>query len=97
MLERRNAGREMPVDDWFRAQLRPLLLETITEENARASGVLEWSALKSSVKSHLEGRANLGYHLWGLVVLFLWMKRWDIQPPSRTVGSGSTTLDSLAM
>jgi asparagine synthase (glutamine-hydrolysing) len=29
----------------------------------------------------MERRANLGYHLWGLLTLFLWMKRWNIQPP----------------
>ena len=29
--------------------------------------------------SPLERRANLGYHLWGLMTLFLWMKKWRIQ------------------
>ena len=33
----------------------------------------------SSCSEHLERRANLGYHLWGLMILFLWMKRWRIQ------------------
>jgi len=33
--------------------------------------------------AHLDRRANLGYHLWGLVVLFLWMKHWGITAPSR--------------
>jgi len=28
---------------------------------------------------HLERRANVGYHLWGLLTLFLWMKRWNIE------------------
>jgi asparagine synthase (glutamine-hydrolysing) len=27
----------------------------------------------------MERRANLGYHLWGLMILFLWMKQWRIQ------------------
>ena len=31
------------------------------------------------VNEHLERRANLGYHLWGLMVLFIWMKRWNIE------------------
>ena len=34
------------------------------------------------IRAHLERRANLGYHLWGLLVLFLWMRRWGIEPPS---------------
>jgi len=31
------------------------------------------------VRKHLERRANLGYQLWGLLILFLWMKQWHIQ------------------
>jgi asparagine synthase (glutamine-hydrolysing) len=31
------------------------------------------------MRAHLERRANLGYHLWGLLVLFLWMKRWKVE------------------
>ncbi len=27
----------------------------------------------------MDRRANLGYHLWGLMILFLWMKKWRIQ------------------
>ncbi len=27
----------------------------------------------------LTRRANLGYHLWGLMLLFFWMRRWRIQ------------------
>ena len=33
------------------------------------------------LRAHLERRANLGYHLWGLLILLLWMKRWKIEPP----------------
>lgn len=97
MLERRNTGFTMPVDDWFRTTLRPALIDAVTEENVAACGVLEWPAIDASVKAHLEGRANLGYHLWGLVVLLLWMKRWGVLPPSRTVDTGSVAQPSLAV
>ncbi len=36
-----------------------------------------------AIRAHLDRRANLGYHLWGLLVLFLWMRRWGIQPSAR--------------
>jgi asparagine synthase (glutamine-hydrolysing) len=96
-LERRNPGYQMPVDDWFRTTLRPLLLETVTASNVNSTGVLEWPAIEASVQAHLEGRANLGYHLWGLVVLLLWMKRWGVQPPSRTADMANTAQPSLAI
>jgi hypothetical protein len=31
------------------------------------------------LQRHLTKKANVGYHLWGLMVLFLWMKKWGIQ------------------
>jgi hypothetical protein len=34
---------------------------------------------RTCVRQHLNRRANLGYHLWGLMLLLLWMKRWRIQ------------------
>jgi asparagine synthase (glutamine-hydrolysing) len=35
--------------------------------------------IERQIRDHMERRANVGYHLWGLMVLFLWMKRWGIQ------------------
>jgi asparagine synthase (glutamine-hydrolysing) len=31
------------------------------------------------VEQHLSRRANLGYHLWGLLTLHLWIHRWKIE------------------
>src|ERR1044071_3687591 len=47
-------------------------------------GILSWPAVDAVIRTHLDHRANLGYHLWGLVVLFLWMKHWGITAPSRS-------------
>jgi asparagine synthase (glutamine-hydrolysing) len=33
------------------------------------------------IDDHLERRVNAGYHLWGLLTLFLWMDRWGIRLP----------------
>ena len=31
----------------------------------------------------MDRRINAGFHLWGLLTLFLWMKRWKVEvvPP----------------
>jgi asparagine synthase (glutamine-hydrolysing) len=82
VLSRSKEGFDIPVHHWLRTILRPLLLETLSEDNVRRSGLFSWEAVNGVVRAHLERRANLGYHLWGLLILFLWMKRWDIQPPA---------------
>ncbi len=78
VLHRPKLGFDIPVHEWFRGILRPLLLETLSEEAVNASGLFRWSYVRKLLNDHLERRANLGYHLWGLLVLFIWMKRWNI-------------------
>jgi asparagine synthase (glutamine-hydrolysing) len=84
VLARRKEGFDIPVHDWLRTTLKPLLLETLSRSNVQKSGIFRWEAIDGVLRSHMERRANLGYHLWGLLILFLWMRRWGIQPPSRT-------------
>jgi asparagine synthase (glutamine-hydrolysing) len=81
---RRKEGFDIPAHHWLRTTLRPLLLDTLNERSVRESGIFSWPAIDKVLRAHLERRANLGYHLWGLLILFLWMKRWGIEPPSRT-------------
>ena len=79
VLSRRKEGFDIPVHHWLRTVLRPLLLDTLNERAVRETGIFSWPAVQEAVQAHLERRANLGYHLWGLLILFLWMKRWNIE------------------
>jgi asparagine synthase (glutamine-hydrolysing) len=79
VLRRPKVGFDIPIHEWFRGELRPLLLETLSEEAVTASGLFDWPALKRLIDAHLERKANVGYHLWGLLVLFIWMKKWNIE------------------
>jgi asparagine synthase (glutamine-hydrolysing) len=85
---RKKQGFDIPAHHWFRTVLKDLLLDTVNERAVRESGMFEWTAVRELMERHLERRANLGYHLWGLLILFLWMKEWNIQPPAaEPVGS----------
>ena len=79
ILARRKEGFDIPAHDWLRGGLRPLLLETLAPEAVRRTGLFRAEAVEQAIQVHLDRRANLGYHLWGLLVLFLWMKRWGIE------------------
>ncbi|HVP54310.1 MAG TPA: asparagine synthase (glutamine-hydrolyzing) [Candidatus Eisenbacteria bacterium] len=82
VLHRPKIGFDIPIHEWFRGVLRPLLLETLSEEAIKATGLFRWPYVRRLLDDHLERRANLGYHLWGLLVLFIWMKRWNIETVS---------------
>ena len=79
VLSRPKEGFDIPVHDWLRTVLRPLMLDTLNEKNVRETGIFPWETIDGTVRAHLERRANLGYHLWGLLILFLWIKRWGIE------------------
>ena len=38
--------------------------------------------VRSLIRRHVAREVNAGYQLWGLLTLFLWMKRWDIDVAS---------------
>ena len=79
VLRRPKVGFDIPIHEWFRGVLRPLLVETLSEEAVTSTGLFRWPYVRRLLDDHLERRANLGYHLWGLLVLFIWMKRWNIK------------------
>ncbi len=79
ILNRRKMGFDVPAHDWFRGVLRPLLLDTLTPEAVNGSGVFDYASIRSLIGDHAARRVNVGYQLWGLLTLFLWMKRWGIQ------------------
>ncbi len=82
-LRRKKLGLDIPAHDWFRGPLRSLLEDTVAEGVSEYGEIFRASAVRDFLNSHMERRANLGYHLWGLMILFLWMKKWQIQLPAR--------------
>jgi asparagine synthase (glutamine-hydrolysing) len=80
-LRRKKLGLDIPTHAWFRGPLRGLLEESFADGMAEYSAIFRPEVLQELLSSHMERQANLGYHLWGLMILFLWMKKWQIQLP----------------
>jgi len=95
ILNRKKIGFDVPAHDWFRGVLRPLLYDTLTPAAVRASGIFDNSSVQSLIRDHTERRANVGYHLWGLLTLFLWMRRWGIQAATQAPSSQMAPADAL--
>jgi asparagine synthase (glutamine-hydrolysing) len=79
ILNRKKIGFDIPTHDWFRGPLRPMLEEAVAYASAEHSGFFQIRTIEAQLQAHLERRANLGYHLWGLMTLFFWMKKWGIE------------------
>jgi asparagine synthase (glutamine-hydrolysing) len=79
ILRRKKVGFDIPAHEWFRGVLKPLLLDTLTEQAVKDTKIFRWEGVQAVINRHLERRDSFGYHLWGLLILFLWIKRWNIQ------------------
>ena len=79
VLQRKKVGFDIPAHEWLRGPLRDLLKDTLHAGLADHPGLFQPKAVQSLLQAHMDRRANLGYHLWGLLILFLWMKEWRIQ------------------
>ena len=79
ILKRKKIGFDIPTHDWFRGPLRSLLEEAVAFAAAEHGEFFQLPRIEAYVRAHLDRRANLGYHLWGVMILFFWMKKWRIQ------------------
>lgn len=82
VLQRPKIGFDIPIHHWFRSILRPLLQDTLSQEAIHRTGLFNWPVVEKLIEGHLSRRANLGYHLWGLLTLLLWMRKWSVELPT---------------
>jgi asparagine synthase (glutamine-hydrolysing) len=82
VISRAKTGLDIPTHDWLRGPLRPFLEDTLNPDAVKRSGLFRPEAIERIKQDHMQRRANFGYHLWGLMIFFLWMKHWNIQTSS---------------
>jgi len=69
---RKKMGFGVPIDHWFRNELRSLVEETLLTERCHDRGYFEPKELKRLVHDHLSGRWDHSYRLWNLICLEQW-------------------------
>jgi asparagine synthase (glutamine-hydrolysing) len=79
ILDRKKSGLDIPAHEWFRGPLLPLLQETLKKDVVNRTSLFNSDATERLIRDHREKRINAGYQLWGLLTLFLWLKRWNVE------------------
>ncbi|HEX6497263.1 MAG TPA: asparagine synthase-related protein, partial [Acidobacteriaceae bacterium] len=91
IITKQKQGLDIPVHDWLRGHLKPLLLDTLNQKTIEETGLLRWAPVELIIRQHMQRKANYGYHLWGMLMLFLWIRQFKIhagqEVPSREVFS----------
>ena len=60
VLRRPKIGFDVPIHEWLRGVLRPLLLETLSQEAVLATGLFHWPAVKQQISAHLGKKSESG-------------------------------------
>ena len=75
VLHRPKRGFGVPLDRWFRTDLRPYLESTLTGSKARLGEHLAPQPVADMVSAHLAGQAGHGHALWTLLTLEVFLRR----------------------
>ncbi|WP_435196319.1 asparagine synthase (glutamine-hydrolyzing) [Natronomonas sp. EA1] len=74
ILTREKQGFGVPIDEWFRGELREFGQEHLERLGTR--GPFESAGINAMFDEHLDGREDHGYRIWDLVMLEGWYERF---------------------
>ncbi|MBI3010604.1 MAG: asparagine synthase (glutamine-hydrolyzing) [Candidatus Omnitrophica bacterium] len=91
IIHRQKMGFAVPIDRWFRGELKELAIETLLSQRSQSRGYLRPEAIRMLIEEHVSGRANWHHHLWNLLMLELWHQMFidrTLAPPHDANGGG---------
>lgn len=74
ILYRNKRGFQIPVAQWLRGRMRPLMEDLLNESTLKAQGIFNYQAVRALMDEHVSGRADLRKPLWTLLVFQLWWR-----------------------
>lgn len=74
ILYRNKRGFQIPVAQWLRGRMRPLMEDLLSESTLKAQGIFNYQAVRALMDEHISGRADLRKPLWTLLVFQLWWR-----------------------
>jgi len=72
IIQRPKHGFGLPVGEWLRGALRPMVYDVLLSKPARERGYFRPEAIQAMLDQHSRGQANWQFHLWSLLMLELW-------------------------
>ncbi|MEI8108236.1 MAG: asparagine synthase (glutamine-hydrolyzing) [Verrucomicrobiota bacterium] len=76
LYDRPKQGFGLPIEEWYRGPLRPLLLEYTQPERIARRGLLNPVVLQRVVDDHLSGRRNFARKLHAIVAFEVWADQY---------------------
>jgi len=76
LFERPKMGFGVPIEKWFRGDLKEMLSDYLSVNRLKKEGIFDPACVEMQLKEHLSGKANHCYRLWALLMWEMWRERW---------------------
>jgi asparagine synthase (glutamine-hydrolysing) len=76
LFERPKMGFGVPIDQWFRNELKELLLDYLSPAMLKKEGRFNSNLIEKKINEHLDGTCNHHYRLWAILMWEMWRERW---------------------
>lgn len=78
---RKKMGFGVPIDHWFRNELKNLLYDVLLSQRAADRCLLQRKVVQRLIDEHTTGVFDHAYRLWNLLCLELWQRMYLDEPP----------------
>lgn len=75
--QRRKMGFGVPLDHWFRGELRQMAHDVLLDGATIGTGYFRREAIERLLREHEARQFDHAYRLWALLVFELWRRRWS--------------------
>jgi asparagine synthase (glutamine-hydrolysing) len=86
ILKRKKQGFGVPIDEWFRGELKKFAYQTLLDAKSISRGYFNKEYIKNMLDEHLSGKFNHGARIWNLLNLEIWHRTFIDQAVPEEIG-----------
>jgi len=76
ITHRPKAGFGIPIGEWFRGDLKPILVEVLSESRLRKRGLFNPEFVQTLMQLHFQRKGDYFWELWNLFVFEMWAENY---------------------
>lgn len=76
IIYRRKEGFSIPIKNWLKTDLKDLMLEYLSPERIKRSGILNLNYVNKMVSEHLDNKQNHAHRLWSFILFNIWEEKF---------------------